>query len=230
MYYGGFNLAYLLFMLPGLILSMWASAKVKSTFNKYNQVRVANGLTGAMAARQILDMNGLQNVAVERVSGQLSDHFDPKANVVRLSDSTYNSPSVGAVGVAAHECGHAVQHAVGYFPIKIRTAIVPICNIGSRLSVPLIILGLILNFLNLAYVGIALFGLAVVFQVVTLPVEFNASARAIKTLNSTGLVTPEEGRGVQKVLTAAALTYVAAMLTSLLQLLYYVSLVGKRRN
>lgn len=230
MYGYGLNPYYFMFMVPGLIISMWASFKVKSTFNRYSKVSIANGLTGAMAARQILDLNGLQHVAIEHIAGNLSDHYDPKANVIRLSDSTFNSASVGAVGVAAHECGHAVQYAVGYGPIKLRMAIVPICNIGTKLSVPLILVGMVLSMFNLAYVGIALFSLAVLFQLVTLPVEFNASARAIKTLNSTGLVTAEESSGVKKVLTAAALTYVAALLTSLLQLLYYIAMVGGKKN
>ncbi len=230
MLFYGLNIEYLLFMVPGLILSIWASAKVKSTFGKYNKVPTLSGLTGAEAARRILDGNGLQAVAIERVDGNLSDHYDPSANVVRLSSSTYGSASVGAVGVAAHECGHAVQHAVGYGPAKLRSAIVPICNIGSRVSIPLIIAGMWLNMLELSYVGIALFVLAVIFQLVTLPVEFNASRRAIETLDSTGMVTPEENNGVRKVLTAAALTYVAALLTSLLQLTYFISRVGGRRQ
>ncbi|MGD9559393.1 MAG: zinc metallopeptidase [Oscillospiraceae bacterium] len=217
-------------MIPGLLISLWASAKVKSTFAKYQHVPTISGLTGAQATRRILDGNGLQAVRIERVAGNLSDHYDPKANVVRLSAGTYNSPSVGAVGVAAHECGHAVQHAEGYAPARLRSAIVPICNVGSGLSVPLIVIGFIFNMLQLVYVGIAFFSLAVLFQLVTLPVEFNASKRAILTLDSTGMVTPEESAGVRKVLSAAALTYVAALLTSLLQLLYYITIAGRRRN
>ncbi len=230
MYLYGFDITYFIFMVPGLIITLWAQFKVKSTFAKYQKVRTAQGLTGAQAARAILDRNGLQAVPVERVAGNLTDHFDPKDNVVRLSEATYDAPTIGGVGVAAHECGHAVQHATGYFPIKIRTAIVPVASIGSKLSVPLIIVGLILQFFGLVYVGIALFGLAVLFQLVTLPVELNASHRAMETLSATGMVTPEEGDGVRKVLTAAALTYVAALLSSLLQLLYFLSLAGRRRN
>ena len=230
MYLWGFNIYYFIFMIPGLIVSMWAQAKVKRTFAKYNNVPTLQGLTGAQAARRILDGNGLANVPVERVAGSLSDHYDPKANVVRLSDATYASTSVGAVGVAAHEVGHAVQHAVGYGPARLRSAIVPVCNIGTSLSVPLIVVGFMLQFFGLIYVGIALFSLAVVFQLVTLPVEFNASSRAVQTLDSTGMVTPEEGAGVRKVLTAAALTYVAALLTSLLQLAYYIAMAGGRRS
>lgn len=230
MYWGGFNLYYFFFMIPGLIVTLWASAKVRSTFRKYQNVPVLSGLTGAQAARQILDRNGLHAVRVERVGGNLTDHYDPKTNVVRLSDATYNSASVGAVGVAAHECGHAVQHATGYGPIKLRNAIVPVCNIGSRLSIPLIFVGFFINMLGLVYVGIALFALAVLFQLVTLPVEFNASSRALATLNDTAMMTPEEVGGARQVLSAAALTYVAALLQSLLQLLYYLTLVGGRRR
>lgn len=225
-----FDPMYFLFMIPGLIISMWASARVNSTYKKYQNVRILSGLTGAQAARQILDGNGLQHVAVNHVTGNLTDHYDPRTQTVNLSDATYASPSVGAVGVAAHECGHAVQDATGYTFLKVRNAIVPVCNIGSRLSVPLIIAGFLLSITQLVSVGIILFSLAVVFQLITLPVEFNASARALQTLNSTGMVTPEESGGVKNVLTAAALTYVAALLQSLLQLLYYITLSNRRRR
>lgn len=225
-----FDPMYFLFMIPGLIISMWASARVNSTYKKYQNVRILSGLTGAQAARQILDGNGLQHVAVNHVTGNLTDHYDPRTQTVNLSDATFASPSVGAVGVAAHECGHAVQDATGYTFLKVRNAIVPVCNIGSRLSVPLIIAGFLLSITQLVSVGIILFSLAVVFQLITLPVEFNASARALQTLNSTGMVTPEESGGVKNVLTAAALTYVAALLQSLLQLLYYITLSNRRRR
>ena len=225
-----FDPMYFLFMIPGLIITMWASAKVNSTYKMYQNVRILSGLTGAQAARQILDGNGLQSVAVNRVAGNLTDHYDPRTHAVNLSEATYASPSVGAVGVAAHECGHAVQHATGYTFLTIRNAIVPVCNIGSKLSVPLIIAGFLLSITQLVSVGIILFSLAVVFQLITLPVELNASARALQTLTSTGMVTPEEGDGVKKVLTAAALTYVAALLQSLLQLLYYITLSSRRRR
>lgn len=230
MFLYGYDFTYFLFMIPGLIISLWASAKVKTTFKKYQNVRIISGLTGAQAAREILDKNGLQHVPVNRVAGNLTDNYDPRTNTVNLSEATYASPSVGAVGVAAHECGHAVQHALGYLPSKLRTVIVPICNIGSTLSVPLIFIGFLLSMTQLVSIGIALFALAVVFQLVTLPVEFNASSRALATLRDTGMVTPEEGVGVRKVLTAAALTYVAALLQSLLQLLYFMSLAGRRRR
>lgn len=234
MYYSLFglnmNIYWFLFMIPGIIISAIASAKVRSTFAKYNKVPTLRGLTGSQAARRILDMNGLNAVPVNQIGGNLSDNYDPRRNIVNLSTATYGSNSIGAVGVAAHEVGHAVQHATGYVPAKLRNAIVPICSIGSALSVPIIIVGFIIGMLNLVYVGIVLFALAVLFQLVTLPVEFNASRRAIETLDSTGMMTPEEVAGVRKVLTAAALTYVAALLTSLLQLLYYITLAGRRRN
>lgn len=217
-------------MLPGLILSLWASAKVKSTFAKYNRVPLRGGLTAAQAARQILDGNGLYSVRIERVQGNLSDHYDPRSNIVRLSDSTFSSSSVAAVGVAAHEVGHAIQHAAHYGPASLRSAIVPVANIGSGAAVPLILIGLFLNMVGLVYLGIILFSLAVLFQLVTLPVEFNASRRALQTLNDTGMVTSEESAGVSKVLSAAALTYVAALLSSLLQLVYFITLAGGRRR
>lgn len=229
MYYG-YDWTYFAFMVPGMLISLWASAKVKSTFAKYQNVRTLNGLTGAQAARQILDDNGLQNVPVNRVPGHLTDHYDPAKKVVSLSDATYSSSSVGAVGVAAHECGHAVQHAVGYLPIKLRTAIVPLCKIGSGLSMPLILVGFWFSMTQLISAGIVLFSLAVLFQLVTLPVEFNASSRALATLRQSGMVTQEESLGVSKVLTAAALTYVAALLQSLLQLLYFINLANRRRR
>lgn len=230
MIWGMFDPVYFLYMLPGLIIVLFAQAKVKSTFNKYNKVSTYQGLTGAQAARAILDQNGLQNVAIEQVAGQLTDHYDPKTNVVRLSQATYGKATVGAVGVAAHECGHAIQYARGYTPIKIRTSIVPICNLGSSISIPLMLFGFIFNLYGLVYFGIALFALVVLFQLVTLPVEFNASKRAIISLNESGMVTPEESNGVKKVLSAAALTYVAALLQSLLMLLYYISRFGGRRR
>lgn len=222
-FYGwGMDPVYFLFMIPGLLIVLYAQAKVKSTFAKYNNVPTMQGITGAEAARRILDMNGLHNVPVQQIPGELSDNFDPKSNVVRLSAATYGRATVGAVGVAAHECGHAIQYATGYAPIKLRNAIVPICSIGSGLSVPVIILGFFLSMPSLVTVGIVLFALVVLFQLVTLPVEFNASNRALQTLTQSGMVTPEEGQGVRSVLTAAGLTYVAAMLQSILTLLYYV--------
>lgn len=213
-----------------MLLSVFASIGVKSTFAKYEKMKTARGITGAEAARKVLDMNGLQNVRVERVSGELTDHFDPRSNVIRLSDSTYSNTSVAAVGVAAHEAGHAVQYAVGYTPIKIRNAIVPVVNIGSSLAMPLFILGLVLNFLNLAYLGVFLFSFALVFQLITLPVELNASARAIKILDSSMILYENEVRPAKKVLKAAAMTYVAAVAATALQLLRLLLILNNRRD
>lgn len=230
MFFYGFNMYYFVFMIPTLLITLFAQLKMKSTFSKYEKVPTLQGLTGAQAARRILDESGLRAVQVEMVPGRLSDHFDPQDNVVRLSEATYGAATVGAVGVAAHECGHAVQHAEGYGPAKLRSKLVPVTNLGSSLSIPLIFVGFFLNALGLVYVGIGLFSLAVVFQLVTLPVEFNASTRAIATLDATRMVTPEESAGVRKVLTAAALTYLAGLLASMLQLLYYITLAGGRRR
>ena len=223
---------YFIIVMPFVLLSLWAQIKVKSTFSKYSQVYNQRNMTGADAARRILDMNGLQHIPVERISGELTDHFDPKANVIRLSDSVYGSNSVAAVGVAAHEAGHAVQHAENYGPILVRNSIVPVVNIGAKLSLPLLFLGLILGVMGLVWVGIILFSLTTIFQLVTLPVEFDASHRAVKVLEN-GYLREDEVKGVKKVLSAAAMTYVAAMLTSAAQLLYYVFLFtgnGRRRS
>ena len=213
-----------------MLLSVFASIGVKSTFAKYEKMKTARGITGAEAARKVLDMNGLQNVRVERVSGELTDHFDPRSNVIRLSDSTYSNTSVAAVGVAAHEAGHAVQYAVGYTPIKVRNAIVPVVNIGSSLAMPLFILGLVLNFLNLAYLGVFMFSFALVFQLITLPVELNASARAIKILDSSMILYENEVKPAKKVLKAAAMTYVAAVAATALQLLRLLLILNNRRD
>ena len=215
-------------VLIGALLSLWASAKVKSTYSRYAKVYSRSGLTGAEAAQQILKNAGIYGVRVEHISGNLTDHYDPKAKVLRLSDSVYSSRSVAAVGVAAHECGHAIQHNINYAPLNIRSAIVPVANIGSSLSWPIFLLGLILSIPALTTVGIVLFSLAVLFQLVTLPVEFNASSRALKMLESTGILSREENKGAKKVLTAAALTYVAALASSILQLLRLIILAGGR--
>lgn len=231
-YYGyGFDWTYLM-VLVGAILSMIASAKVNSTFQRYEKVRSMSGMTGAQVARKILDRNGLTNIPVEHVSGNLSDHYDPSAKVLRLSDSTYNSVSVAAIGVAAHECGHAIQHKEGYGPLKLRTAIVPAANIGSRLGVPIILLGLFFGGGGsfLVNLGIWVFSLAVLFQIVTLPVEFNASNRALVMLEDYGVLGSEEKRKAKSVLSAAAMTYVAAAASSILQLLRLIVLFGGRRN
>ena len=231
-YYGyGFDWTYLM-VLAGAILSMVASAKVNSTFQRYAKVRSMSGMTGAQVARKILDRNGLTNIPVEHVSGNLSDHYYPSAKFLRLSDSTYNSVSVAAIGVAAHECGHAIQHKEGYGPLKLRTAIVPAANIGSRLGVPIILLGLLFGGGGsfLVNLGIWVFSLAVLFQIVTLPVEFNASNRALVMLEDYGVLGSDEKRKAKSVLSAAAMTYVAAAASSILQLLRLIILFGGRRN
>ena len=216
-------------LLPAIILSIWAQANVNSTFRKYSQVSNRFGYTGADAARKILDMNGLYNVRIERISGDLTDHYDPKSNVVRLSDATYASTSVGSIGVAAHEVGHAVQHATGYSPIRVRNAIVPVVNVCNFLSMPILIIGLFLSY-TLVTLGIVLFSATVVFQLVTLPVEFNASNRALRTLEAQNMLAPDEMVGARKVLKAAALTYVAAAVSSILSLLRLILIFGGRRR
>ena len=220
---------YLIFVVPPMLLALWASFNVKSTFNKYSKVTNRYGLTGAEAARKILDKNGLYNVRIELVGGNLSDHFDPKKNVIRLSESVHDSTSVAAVGVAAHEAGHAVQYAEDYTPMKIRGSLVGPANFGSSAGLILAILGIALSFTMLAYIGIGLFCAVVAFQLVTLPVEFNASRRAVAALEQ-GYLSDEELRGTKKVLRAAALTYVAALLSAIGNLLRLIMLVNGRRR
>ena len=235
-YYGyGFDWTYLVIVLPCIILSMWASSSVNSTFNKYAKIKSYRNITGAEAAQRVLTANGVRGVRVERVSGNLTDHYDPRTNVIRLSDSVYNSTSVSAIGVACHEAGHAVQYAENYGPIKFRAAIIPITNIGSKLAMPLILLGVLLSFLgnlsySIVYLGIACFGLSLVFQLVTLPVEFNASRRAMVAIEEGNILSPEEQRGAKKTLKAAAMTYVAATAVALAQLLRLIILFGGRRR
>ena len=234
-YYYGFDWTYLVLVLPCMIFALIASANVKSTFNKYSEQYSQRRLTGAEAARRVLQHNGVSGVRIERVAGNLTDHYDPTTNVIRLSDSVYSSTSTAAIGVAAHEAGHAVQYAKEYAPIKLRAAIIPLTNFGSRLAMPLILAGILLTFLGslstvLVYLGIAAFALSFVFQVITLPVEFNASRRAIRAIEDAQLLTPEEQRGAQKTLKAAAMTYVAAMAVSLAQLLRLIMLYGNRRR
>ena len=214
----------LLYILPALIFSLWASLRVKLTYKKFSAVRASSGLTAADAARHILDANGLTSIPIEQIAGELTDHYDPSAGAVRLSEAVYGSTSIAAIGVAAHECGHAIQHARGYAPLKIRSAIIPATNIGSRLSTPLLLLGIFLSYysaqwISLAYIGVLLFGLCVLFQLVTLPVEFNASRRALSILRTDGMLSENELSGARSVLTAAALTYVAALATAALQFL-----------
>ncbi len=206
-------------VLLGAIITLIASASVKSTFHKYSGVRNRRGLTAQDAAAMILSGAGITDVRIERVGGNLSDHYSPKEKVLRLSDSVYGQTSVAALGVAAHECGHAIQHARGYAPLKLRSASVPLANIGSMLSWPLLVLGIVLGMTNLAMAGVWLFVFVVLFQVITLPVEFNASRRALAILESRGMLSNDEMTGAKKVLSAAAMTYVAAVASSLLQLL-----------
>ena len=234
-FYYGFDWTYLVLVLPCVILSLWASSNVNSTFQKYSQQYSIRRLTGAQAAQRVLSHNGVTGVRIERVSGNLTDHFDPKTNVIRLSDSVYDSTSTAAIGVACHEAGHAVQYAQHYGPIKLRAAIIPITNIGSKLAMPLILIGLLLAVaenvsFTFVYLGIACFGLSLVFQLVTLPVEFNASRRAMQAIESANLLTEEEQRGAKKTLKAAALTYVAATATALAQLLRLILIFGGNRR
>ena len=220
----------ILLVLPALIISTWAQIKVKGTYENYSKLFVSNGLTGADAARRVLDREGLHHVKIERVRGHLTDHFDPRENVIRLSDSVYDSPSAAAVGVAAHEAGHAIQYAKGYSPIKIRTAIFPVSRFGSAAAIPIFLIGIIFAYQPLMYAGIILFSLAALFQLVTLPVEFNASRRAVEALKGSGRFSEDEIRPVKKVLSAAALTYVAALASSLLSLLRLIVIAGGRRR
>ena len=237
-YYYGFDWTYLVLVLPFIILSMWASGNVNSTFKKYAKQYSVRRLTGADAAQRVLSANGVSGVRIERISGNLTDHYDPRTNVIRLSDSVFSSTSTAAIGVACHEAGHAVQYAQSYAPIKIRAAIIPITNFGSKLAMPLILLGTVLPIIGefsyvLVYIGIACFGLSVLFQLITLPVEFNASRRAMEAIQSAGLLTDEEQKGAKKTLKAAAMTYVAATATALAQMLRLIIIFrgrGRRRR
>ena len=225
-----FDSTYLI-VLPAIIFALIAQITVKTTFSKYSSESNQHGYTAKEVARKILDENGLYNVSIEYISGNLTDHYDPSANVIRLSDSVYNSTSVAAIGVAAHEVGHAIQHAQGYTPIKIRQAIIPVTQIGSRLAVPLILVGMLFSaFQWLIPVGIFLYTGVVLFQAVTLPVEFNASGRALKTLDENVILYKNEVRMAKKVLTAAAMTYVAAMFSSLMSLLRLILLSNRGRR
>lgn len=220
-------------VLIGVVLSLLASGKVKSTFARFSNMRNSRGITGAEAAEQVLHSAGIYDVRIERVGGNLTDHYDPRSKVLRLSDTVYGSTSVAAVGVATHECGHAIQHAKGYAPLKLRSTLVPIANFGSQIAWPLILIGLLFNsqssslFINL---GIIAFSGAVLFQLITLPVEFNASNRAIRMIADSGMMHGEEIVAARKVLNAAALTYVASAATAILQLLRIILLTGGRRR
>ena len=229
------DLTYIVLVLPAVLLSLWASWNVNSTYRRYSQNSNSRGLTAAEAARRVLNANGLSNVPIECIPGELTDHYDPSANVVRLSEGVFGSCSTAAIGVACHEVGHAIQHATGYLPVRIRSAIVPVTNIGAKLSVPLIMAGLLLSgfsqkLIMAAYIGILLFSLCAVFQIVTLPTEFNASRRALVSIQDMNLLTGEELTGARRTLRAAALTYVAALTTTLVQLLRFIILVNSRNN
>ena len=237
--YGGYGMGYgygldptMILVLIGVLLSLWAQGRVNSAFRKYGRVRSRTGMTGAEAARRLLNSQGIYDVTIEHISGSLTDHYDPRAKVLRLSDAVYGSDSVAAVSVAAHECGHAMQDNEDYAPLRFRSALVPVANFGSQLSWPLILIGVIFGGLGspLVQIGILMFTLAVLFQLVTLPVEFNASGRAIKLLDSQGILLAEEVGGTKKVLSAAALTYVAAAAASILQLLRLIILFGGRNR
>ena len=221
---------YMMMLLPVLAITIYAQAKVSSNFNRYSKVTNSRRLTGAQAAEAVLRQHGIYDVRIERVAGNLTDHYDPRTNVIRLSQQVYDSPTIAAVGVAAHEAGHAVQYAQAYAPIKIRAALIPVTQLGSQFGVILLILGILLSFEPLFLVGILLFSFTTLFQLVTLPVEFNASHRAMETIDSAGLLTGEEARGARKVLSAAALTYVAALLMSIVQLLRFVLMFAGRRG
>ena len=226
-FYFTWDWTYLL-VIAGAVLGMIASAKVKSSFNKYSKVRNSRGITGAQAARMILDDAGVTNVVIERVSGNLTDHYSSSEKVLRLSDSVYDSASVAAVGVAAHECGHAIQDKEAYGPLRLRAISVPAAKVGSWLSFPIVIIGIILGMTGLARVGVALFMVVVFFQLITLPVEFNASSRALAILDGRGILDPDEMKGAKKVLSAAAMTYVAALVSALLTLLRLILLTRRR--
>lgn len=236
MYYGyGFDWTYVVLVLPCLLLSLWASSNVNHTFRRYSSQYSSRRLTGAEAAQRVLAANGVRGVRIERVSGNLTDHYDPRTNVIRLSGDVYGSTSTAAIGVACHEAGHAVQYAQNYAPIKLRAAIIPLTNFGSRMAMPLILLGLLFSMFSgwsdiLIYLGIGCFGLSLVFQLVTLPVEFNASRRAMIAIDQSGLLTPQEQEGARNTLRAAALTYVAATAVSLSQLLRLLAIFGRRRS
>ena len=225
-----FDWTYVVLVLPCVLLSLWASANVNSTFRKYSQQYSSRRLTGAEAAQRVLSANGVYGVRIERISGNLTDHYDPRSKVIRLSDGVYNSSTVAAIGIACHEAGHAAQHAENYAPIKIRNAIIPVCNIGSTIGIPLALIGWIFSFSILIYVGLGLYAAVFIFQVATLPVEFNASRRAIKVIDETQLLRDDEIGGAKKVLAAAAMTYVASMMVSLANLLRLLLRFSNRRD
>ena len=234
----GIDIYYLVLVVPAFLLALWAQFRVKSTYRKMAKVRNSRGLTGAQAASRVLYEHGITNVRVERVSGELTDHYDPRDKVIRLSDGVFDSTSVAAVGIACHEAGHAVQHATNYAPIRVRNSILPVCNFGSRFGIPLAVIGLMLiSMLQLTLIGrylfwagILMYSLVALFQLVTLPVEFNASRRALDVIDRTGMLVGDEYKSARKVLTAAALTYVAALAVSLANLLRLILRYSNRRN
>lgn len=221
---------YIILVIPAMLISLWAQFKVKSTYRKFSDVRNTRGITGAYAAQAVLTHYGIRDVRIESISGNLTDHYDPKAKVIRLSEGVFNATSIAAIGIACHEAGHAAQHAENYVPIKIRNTMVPVCNIGSRLGVPLALLGYFLGFEPLIAFGLILYSAITLFQLVTLPVEFNASRRAIKVIDETNLLYDDEMSGAKKVLKAAAMTYVASMLVALASLLRLVLRFSRRSN
>ena len=225
-----YDYTYWMMLLPVLLITVYAQAKVNSSFKRYSRGTNRRYLTGAQAAEAVLRRHGVYGVRIERVAGNLTDHYDPRTNVIRLSQSVYDSPTIAAVGVAAHEAGHAVQYAVGYGPIRLRSALIPVTQVGSQFGIILLILGIVMSFEPLFLAGIVLFGATTVFQLVTLPVEYNASHRAIETIESAHLLDDDELVGAKKVLSAAALTYVAALLTSVVQLLRFILLFAGRSD
>lgn len=225
-----FDYYYLILVVPALLLAIWAQVQVKTTYRKYSRVPNSRGMTGAYAAQAVLNFYGITDVRIERVSGNLTDHYDPRSKVIRLSDGVYNSSTVAAIGIACHEAGHAAQHAENYAPIKIRNAIIPVCNIGSTIGIPLALIGWIFSFSILIYVGLGLYAAVFIFQVATLPVEFNASRRALKVIDETQLLRDDEIGGAKKVLAAAAMTYVASMMVSLANLLRLLLRFSNRRD
>lgn len=229
-FYYGFDIYYLILIVPALLFGLWAQSQVNTNFQKYSKIGTMRGMTGAQAAEYILQQNGIYDVEVRHISGHLSDNFNTKNKTINLSDSVYNSTSIASIGVAAHEAGHAVQHAVNYKPIRIREMIIPVTQIGSWLYLPIIFVGFLFSSQYLVNLGIILFSTLAIFQLVTLPVEFNASDRAITTLSQSGILYGEEIDGAKKVLKAAALTYVAALVSSLAQLLRLIILFGGRRR
>lgn len=225
----GIDLTYIYLVLPAVLFALWAQFNVQSTFSKYSKVQSRSGMTGYDSARRILDANGLHNVGIARVSGKLTDHYNPKDNTIYLSDSVYGETTAAAIGVAAHEAGHAVQHAVGYTPMKVRSAIIPVTQIGSNLAMPLFLLGIILSYPTLAMIGVIAFGASTLFQLVTLPVEFNASSRAMDALRGYNLDS-DDLQSARRVLTAAALTYVAALAVSLANFLRLFLIASRMRG